>query len=196
MKTLFFSLLYFLALDMFGAVDTNHSDSIASSCASNMAVEFIVPFPDAPYFRADRPMFFGFVSLTNSNYVVLRLSPERGYRIEATSSKGEHVERTWKGRSYGRDFDTVTNAVVKGPGRLFGFLYSSRNDHMTFVGREVSFGMELPAPEELFNFDHVGVYSVSIEVQCHYCVLPGGSPINIVKFPPVKLEPVPKVAIS
>jgi hypothetical protein len=176
-------------------VDRYENDLVAivSRSASNLAILFFPPVDGnrvvlATNFPASQDIRFGFASTANAGSFVCKLLPEFAFRISAVSTSGECVRLTRKGSKYGRHFGEI-NGFDK---RMIET--SRRGPYWTLVAPQDSVpesSNRFPPPDELFDFERPGKYTVTIQAAC--LASPRIFPLRttnfcLVKFPPVKLQ--------
>lgn len=175
-----------------GSTNTTSVDMgncVLSRPRSNIFYAFRSSINDASYFPADKPIWFGFGSTTNYSYYVFMLRPEYGYRILARSEDGQVVKPTRLGASYGEKFDKI-KGYDEALDWTRGHGGNSVRPFMDYAHRDLpSLDRIFPSPQELFNFDKPGKYTMWIELQClSRSFLPNATNIYLVRFPPIQLQ--------
>lgn len=149
---------------------------------------------------SSQPIYVELISTTNVSSLLYILRPEYEFRFSAFSESGEAVELTHKGAKYGRHFDdlkTVDRDAIA---------MNNRGTPMRNIaippGSWIPLGTPMFTPDELFNFNKPGKYTMTIEAACFASrdfpprPMPPATNYYLVKFPPVKIQVVKKEVVK
>jgi hypothetical protein len=166
------------------------SGGVYSKPCSNIYSVFQSSIDDASYFPANKSIPFGFISATNYNYEVYILRSEYGYRILCKSEAGEQVKPTRLGARYGAKYDELKEYNNNALDWTVGNGNNANRPFWAMVYHDQpSLTRIFPPPDQLFNFDKPGKYTLWIELQCFARpYLPYPSNLYIVRLPAAKLQ--------
>lgn len=208
MKTIITILLaiYFTsATALADSTNTISTSCVISKPANHILILFRKPVIGMPeyyktlsYFPADEPISIGFCSTTDQIYEIYRLAPDYGYRLSARSEDGQLVQTTELGTQCGKKFDKANDYGINAfdrsgayyDGNILRHAYGGGYSYRTLAIRdEPALQAVFPPPQDLFNFEKPGNYTLWIEYQCFYRPFPPASTnLYLVRFPPLKLQ--------
>jgi hypothetical protein len=159
-------------------------DCVVSTPKSNIVVVFKSDETGGRIFSAEKPIIFGFASLTNTGLSIFMLRPEYGYRIAAKNESGKTIEKTRLGARYGARFEEVKAPYKDALDMTRAVGYLAGEPYWTIAAQDVpSLTRHFPAPQDLFKIDEPGVYNITVELQC-LC----SDNLYLVRLPPVELK--------